>query len=181
MNRLVWKLLRKHLSIGQLLGFFLANLLGMCIVLCSLQVYNDVLPIFTQGDSFMKQTYLVVGKQVSAFHTLRGKTPSFSAGEIADFEQQPFVKQVGRFTPALFDIYASLGSKELGMGFSTDMFFEAIPDEYLDVDLSNWHYASGDEEIPIVLPKNYLNLYNFGFASTKGLPAISEGVVGMIR
>ena len=33
MNRLVWKLLRQHISIGQLTGFFLANLFGMLLSL----------------------------------------------------------------------------------------------------------------------------------------------------
>ena len=47
MNRLVWKLLRQHISVGQLTGFFLANLFGMMIVLLSIQFYQDVLPIFT--------------------------------------------------------------------------------------------------------------------------------------
>ena len=28
MNKLVWKLLRQHISIGQLSGFFLANIFG---------------------------------------------------------------------------------------------------------------------------------------------------------
>lgn len=37
MNRLVWKLLRQHISVGQLAGFFLANLFGMMIVLLSVQ------------------------------------------------------------------------------------------------------------------------------------------------
>lgn len=44
MNRLVWKLLRQHISVGQLTGFFLANLFGMMIVLLSIQFYQDVLP-----------------------------------------------------------------------------------------------------------------------------------------
>ena len=57
MNRLVWKLLRQHISVGQLTGFFLANLFGMMIVLLSIQFYQDVLPIFTQGDSFMIRIY----------------------------------------------------------------------------------------------------------------------------
>ena len=35
MPTLVWKLLRQHISIGQLAGFFLANLFGMMIVLLS--------------------------------------------------------------------------------------------------------------------------------------------------
>ena len=50
MNRLVWKLLRQHISVGQLTGFFLANLFGMMIVLLSIQFYQDVLPFYTQGD-----------------------------------------------------------------------------------------------------------------------------------
>jgi hypothetical protein len=50
MNTLVWKLLRQHISIGQLAGFFLANLFGMMIVLLSVQFYKDVIPVFTEGD-----------------------------------------------------------------------------------------------------------------------------------
>ena len=41
MPTLVWKLLRQHISIGQLAGFFLANLFGMMIVLLSVQFYKD--------------------------------------------------------------------------------------------------------------------------------------------
>ena len=50
MPTLVWKLLRQHISIGQLAGFFLANLFGMMIVLLSVQFYKDVIPVFTEGD-----------------------------------------------------------------------------------------------------------------------------------
>ena len=52
---LVWKLLRRHVSVPQFAGFFFANLLGMLIVLLSVQFYYDVLPVFTQGDSFIKK------------------------------------------------------------------------------------------------------------------------------
>lgn len=62
MNRLVWKLLRQHISVGQLAGFFLANLFGMMIVLLSVQFYRDVLPVFTEGDSFMKKDYIIATK-----------------------------------------------------------------------------------------------------------------------
>ena len=52
---LVWKLMRRHISLGQLAGFFFANLCGMVIVLLSIQFYQDVAPVFTEGDSFMKK------------------------------------------------------------------------------------------------------------------------------
>lgn len=52
---LVWKLLRRHVSVPQFAGFFFANLLGMLIVLLSVQFYYDVLPVFTQGDQFHQE------------------------------------------------------------------------------------------------------------------------------
>jgi hypothetical protein len=35
--------------------------------------------------------------------------------------------------------------------------------------------------VPIIIPRNYLNLYNFGFAQSRGLPQISEGVINMVN
>ncbi len=45
MSALVWKLLRQHISIGQLAGFFLANLFGMMIVLLSVPQIRNYAPI----------------------------------------------------------------------------------------------------------------------------------------
>ena len=61
---LIWKLLRQHISIGQLAGFFFANLFGMMIVLLSIQFYKDIIPMFTEGDSFMKKDYIIVSKRI---------------------------------------------------------------------------------------------------------------------
>ena len=52
--KLIWKLLRQHISVPQFVGFFFANLFGMFIVLLGVQFYRDVLPVFTAEDSFMK-------------------------------------------------------------------------------------------------------------------------------
>ena len=40
--RLVWKLLRQHVSLLQLGGFFLANLVGMVIILLSIQILTGM-------------------------------------------------------------------------------------------------------------------------------------------
>ena len=47
------------------------------------------------------------------------------------------------------------------------MFFESVPDEYVDVSLENWHFDEDARVIPIIIPRNYLNLYNFGFAQSR--------------
>ena len=92
---MIWKLLRQHISVSQLAGFFLANLFGMIIVLLGVQFYRDVLPIFTQGDSFIKKDFVILSKKVSTLGTLVGKSNTFSAGDIAEIKEQPFTKSVG--------------------------------------------------------------------------------------
>ena len=91
MNKLVWKLLRQHISIGQLSGFFLANIFGMLIVLLSVQFYKDVLPVFTQGDSFMKKDYIIATKKISTLGSITGQSNTFSKDEIKELEAQPFI------------------------------------------------------------------------------------------
>lgn len=178
--RLVWKLLRSHISLAQLAGFFLANLCGVIIVLLSVQFYHDVLPVFTGGDSFMKKDYVIVSKKVSTLGSFVGKSRTFSEQEIKALEGQSFTKSVGRFTSSQFKVSAGVGMEKVGLKMSTDMFFEAVSDEYVDVKLDKWHFAPTAKTIPIIIPHNYLNLYNFGFAQSRNLPQLSEGVMGMI-
>ncbi len=60
------------------------------------------------------------------------------------------------------------------------MFFEAIPDEFVDVPKNKWVWRPGQESVPVIIPKDYLTLYNFGFAASAGLPQMSEGVMSGI-
>lgn len=140
MNRLLYRLLSRHLNAGQLAGFVLANLCGMTIVLAAVQFATDIIPMFTGSDSFMKPGQMVMAKHVSTVRTLTGKAPTFTQKEIADVRHQPFVSDVGTFTPSLFSVVATLGSQKLGVEFSTEMFFEAVPNAFMDVDTSRWHW-----------------------------------------
>ena len=179
--KLVWKLLRQHISIGQLAGFFLANLFGMMIVLLSIQFYKDVIPMFTEGDSFMKKDYLIATKKISTLGSFAGKSNTFSNEDIDELKRQSFTKSVGAFTPSQYKVSAGLGMEEAGIHLSTEMFFEAVPDEFVDVSLDKWHFDENTHTIPIIIPRNYLNLYNFGFAQSRSLPKLSEGVMSLIQ
>lgn len=179
--KLLWKLLRQHISIGQLTGFFLANLFGMSIVLLSIQFYKDVIPVFTEGDSFMKKEYLIVTKKISAIGSFAGKTNTFSEDELKSLQEQRFSKDVGAFTPSQFKVSAGFGMKEAGISLSTEMFFESVPNKFVDVSLDKWHFDKESRSIPIIIPRSYLNLYNFGFAQSRSLPKLSEGVMGLIQ
>ncbi len=176
---LVFKLLYRHVSIAQMTGFFLANLLGLGIVLCGFQFYRDVRPVLEGGDSFMKKQIAVVTRRVSALQTFGVTQTDFSERQLADLAHQPFVASAAPFIPARFRVYASVQTgSALSMG--TEMFFEALPDQYIDADLSRWNYREGCDTLPVILPRSYLNLYNFGYARARGLPPLTEGMIGMI-
>jgi hypothetical protein len=176
---LIWKLLRQHISVPQFLGFFFANLVGMFIVLLGCQFYADVMPVFTSEDSFMRHNYVIVSKSVGAGSALSGRSNSFTPSDTAALLSSPSVKSVGAFSRAEYNIHATMGIQ--GNNFiNTELFLESVPDQYVDVPLSQWQYAEGSPEVPIILPRSYLAMYNFGFAQTHGLPKISDGVAGML-
>ncbi|WP_024994517.1 membrane protein [Phocaeicola paurosaccharolyticus] len=179
--KLVWKLLRHHISLPQFVGFFFANLCGMVIVLLSVQFYKDITPVFSQGDSFIKKDYFIVSKKVSTLGSLVGKTSTFSQDDIDEIKEQSFTKNVGSFTSSQFKVSAGMGMSNSGLKMSTDMFFESVPDEFIDLKLDKWHFNENENSVPIIIPRNYLNLYNFGFAQSRNLPQLSEGVMGMIN
>lgn len=175
---IIQRLLRKNLSMAQLVGFTLANFIGLLIVLLGLQFYTDVHSIWQDEDSFMQKDYLVINKRVSGSGLLTGERATFSADEIADIEKQSWVRKVGRFSSADYRLSASI--EQAGRSMSTYMFFESIPSEFVDVDSDEWGYEEGDNVVPIIISKDYLSLYNFGFASSTGLPQFSETMIGSI-
>ena len=176
---LVWKLLRQHISVPQFAGFAFANLFGMLIVLFGFQFYKDVLPVFTQQDSFMKADYLIMSKKIGMGNTISGRPNTFSGSDIDDVSSQKFVKKVGKFTSTEYKVDASMGVNGVNV-LNSELFFESVPDGFVDVSLKDWKYEPGSQEVPIILPRTYINMYNFGFAQSHSLPKISDGLMGMI-
>ena len=176
---LVWKLLRQHVSVPQLIGFFFANLCGMLIVLLGFQFYRDVLPVFTQSDSFMGAEYVIVSKKITAGNTLSGRDNSFASSDVQDMEEQPFADKVGKFTSTEYKVAARMGINGTPV-LSSELFFESVPDGFVDVSLDKWQWKEGDNTVPIILPRTYIAMYDFGFAHNHSLPKISDGLVGMI-
>lgn len=172
--KLLWKLLRCHLSAAQLAGFTLAGVVGMTVVLGALQAYRDIRPIVDRPDSFLRGDYLVLSKRVSALNAIGLGSGGFTSEELQELRSQPFVREVGALTPADYRITGSVGMG--GVNLSTYLFFESVPDRFLDVEAADWDYEPGSRDIPIIIPRNYVNLYNYGFAPSQGLPQISEGI-----
>lgn len=177
-NDVVWRLLRHNIKPGQIAGYALANLVGLSIVLTALQFYRDVTITRDDRDSFISRDYLILSRRVEGLGSMAGGNVAFSPADISDLEAQPWVRKVGCFSTSGFNVGASLEMG--GRSMSTALFFESIPDDFFDVTPAGWHFDPDDPEIPIVLSKEYLTLYNFGFAASRGLPQLSEAMIGMV-
>ena len=174
--RLIWKLLRKHISIFELAAFFVANLIGMTVILAGVQIYSDLRPMMMGEKSLIGNDYMIISRPVER---VGGETPKFTAEDIDNLRNEEFVKNLGVFASSKFRVDGGIEFK--GRRLSTMMFFESVPDGFIDVSSDEWLYEQGDKMIPIILPRNYLNLYNFGFSQTQGLPNITEDMIRRVE
>lgn len=173
---LIAKLLKRNTSAARIAGFALSNFIGILIVSVAVMVYSDTRDIWSDDDGFMHTDYLVINKRVTSANTLGvGSKSQFSAEEKADLEAQPWVRRVGEFTSSPFRVYASIASG--GRGMETALFFESVPDNFVDVAAADWKFDPATGTVPVIIPKEYLTLYNFGFAGSAGLPQMSESLI----
>ena len=169
---LIWQLLRKHISIFELAIFFIANLIGMTVILSGVQIYSDLKPIITGEGSLIGNDYIVITHPVQRVGI---NTEVFSQEDIDELNSLEHINNVGSFSASQFEVDGSIMFN--GRKLSTMLFFESVPDEFIDIEASGWRYNIGDTTIPIIIPRNYLNLYNFGFSSTQNLPQITEDMI----
>ncbi|MDE6693280.1 MAG: ABC transporter permease [Muribaculaceae bacterium] len=177
---MIWKLLKKNISAGQMAGYAIANLIGLAIVLSAIRFYGDVSALLDtdSSESVVSEDFLVISKPVSLLNTITGASAGFSPLEVEDILAQPWATSAGAFTSADFNVGASLDLG--GRGFSSFLFLESVPDEFIDVKSKKWKFdpsVGTMGEVPVIISKDYLALYNFGFAAGRGLPQISEGLV----
>lgn len=178
--KLLFKLLRQNISGWQIAGFVIANLLGGAIILLGSQAYRDFDRFMEKESGLLSEGYVVVTKPISGLSTLKsllGIKPVFNGEEIEKMRQHPAVSDIGLFSTANFQIRGSFSLGELNI--STDLFMESVPDKFIDVKFSDesvWQADIDTDCIPVIIPRKYLNIYNYGYASTKGLPQLGEGL-----
>lgn len=171
------KLLRHNISVWQLVGYALAATIGLAIVMIAVLFYRDLSAAWANesGDiQLIPPRNMVITKPVSLTSTFTG-TPSFSSDEVAEIEAQSWCNGVAAFRAADFSVWLSVNIG--GRGLQTALFFESVPDSLVDIDLQLWRFDPARAEVPIVLSKEYLTLYNFGFASSGRMPLLSESTI----
>lgn len=125
--------------------------------------------------------FFIIQKAVPVVNLFGAAGISFSEAEIAALTNLPGVKAVAPFEGNRFQAHADFGSESALAALETDLFFEALPDDFLDGKLERWQWQPGDAELPIVISRDYVALYNFGFAQSRHLPRLSETLLRQLR
>lgn len=176
LRNILW---RDH-SRTHLLWAFLGTLAGFVLLLSGLQFYIDIKKVLGNNQDLLDPEYIVLNKKVNIGQSLGIGTNGFSEKEISDLQDQDFALKVDRFISNRFPIQGYTRNDKIP-DFYTELFFEAIPDEYIDVKTEDWNWDPEDGTIPIIIPQDFLNLYNFGFAQSQGLPQVPKGVISMVN
>ena len=92
--KLIWKLLRKHISVFELAVFFVANLIGMAVILAGVQIYSDFSPMLTGDKPIVGSDYMVISRPNER---VGNDTPKITAEEIEALRNEEFVENLGGF------------------------------------------------------------------------------------
>ncbi len=170
---MIGKVLFRSQRLPQLLIAITGAFAGALVLLLSVQFYTDLSRTLIKNEDLLGADYLVVQKNVSVLNTLSVAKQGFSEAEIRHIETQDFVEETGRFQSGLFKASASLSGMDNLPDMYTELFFESVPDRFIDIRPESWRWQAGSTEVPIILPSSYLDAYNFGFAPSQGLPPLS--------
>ena len=181
---MVRKLLFSHQKYSFLIAGIIGSMSGVVLLLSAVQLYIDFDKVINGNSDINAAQYFTINKQVSVVNTLFGGQKGFDADEIAELKKIEGVEDVAPLTASHFKVSATVEGGEdtgiPGLGGYSEIFFEAVPDDFIDVSKDEWKWNLADSLIPVIAPKDYLNLYNFGFAPTQNMPPITEDMVGMI-
>ncbi len=176
LRKILWRAYGKSHITGAVAG----SLIGFILLLSITQFYFEMKHVLGTNEDLINPEFIVINKQVSVLESLELRTTGFTEAEIETIASQQFVQEVAGFISNDFALSAYTESANFP-DFYTDLFFEAVPDEFLDVKSDDWKWKPGQSTIPIILPQDYLNLYNFGFAPSQGLPQISPSLIRLVN
>ncbi|MBO6186306.1 MAG: hypothetical protein J6O88_16735 [Chryseobacterium sp.] len=147
-------------------GLFIAFIL----VLSCLQLYENANRLFGSKSSDSNY-WLTFSKKITPDNIGRKELLGFNENDISKIKTWSEVKDIYPFSANEFKASANGGDF---IPFYTDLYFEGLDLKAIDSDLTDEEFQVKGDEIPIIISREYLNLYNYGFALNQGLPQISE-------
>ncbi len=173
------KLLMRTQHSSRLWAALAALCIGTTLLLLSVMIwwnFSELLYGKNQNDT-LGSTFLVIGKRVTQQNMGNTNATVFKPADIDSLKNAPQVQDVGVITSNRFPVYAVMGGK---LPLATDLPIESVPDKFLDNMPADWNWQPGSRDLPIIISSQFLDIYNYVFAPSQGLPQLSEASVKSI-
>ena len=178
--KLVHKILFQSKNNLQIIFSGLGVFLGLSALLLSVLLFNDVKSYQQSDKELFGENSIIIQKKVTKFTSIGLNSTEFSEEDISILKQKEFIEKVAPFESANYKVGISEYPGDGLPPFYADMFFQSIPDEFIDVD-TEWKWDENSEFVPIILPRDFLMLINYGIAESQGMPQISEDLLAAAR
>ena len=174
-------LLRKTQSPLQLIAGIFGSFVGIFIVGLAVQLYAEYTHLISNQGNVAGYQFIIINKKVSALNTLKRDISQFSSEDLDRIRDLGVVEDIGVFKSNQFSVEGILQIPGQNGGFGSEMFLESVEDQFIDQTPEDWNWKIGDETVPLILPTDFLNLYNFNFAPSRGLPVLSQKTTKLAR
>ncbi|MCD4651525.1 MAG: hypothetical protein K8S56_07050 [Candidatus Cloacimonetes bacterium] len=182
MNLMLYKPVRRLLRINlfnwRTFLSAIGMITGLLLLLHALQLYSDINQITGGDEQLIGEQYIILNKQPSLTRLLK-RDRGIGEEDIEKLKQLSGVQDVGAFYSSNFAVSAYTDFQNLS-NYSTELFMEAVPERFLDIRPDKWSWKNPGDAVPFIVPRDFLVLYNMGFAPSRGLPRISESLLGNI-
>jgi uncharacterized membrane protein YidH (DUF202 family) len=148
---------------------------GIVLLLCAIQMYVNINQLLRDkspkktGYDFLSVTKMVTNENMDTDN-------SFSPQDVDSLAQQPFLEGA---TPLISNQFKVIGSAGDMIPFSTNLFVEAVDNNYIDTVPASFTWQPGQKELPIILSADFLEMYNV-FAPSWDLPQLSEKTIASL-
>lgn len=117
---------------------------------------------------------LIIEKKISVL-SLFSASSSFSAEELSQIRSWPEVKRADAIQTAKIPVFLQLDLN--GTSWGSSLFLESVPDDWLDSPVT---WPQDKAYLPIIIGNEFVDLYNWGFAPSQGLPKLTLGEASLI-
>jgi hypothetical protein len=152
--------------------------IGCFLILFAIQAAYGLSGLLRRELGQAAGAYLVISHKASILGTLTRSGRRFTRGEMDELRGQPFVSDLGAVTMSRFRARLT---GTASMPFVTELFFECVPERFLDGIPEGWAWSEGDRTIPLIISREFLDLYNYGFAIAYGLPQLTRHTVSSLE
>ena len=172
------KLLFNHRNKFQLLIASIGIIIGLILLLISLELYHKG-KFYNESSKLLDKHTLIVQKKVRRAAHLGLGSPGFSAAEIDELQKQKFISACSPIMSNQFEVIVEINDPIIP-AFNSNIFLQAIENDLIDISSNEFKWEDSNDYVPVIMPRNFLMMLNT-FLSASKLPQLSESLISNVQ